>query len=521
VTPGVTPALVTRPLVNLPRAVALSALSGVVMWLAFPPVAFGPYAVVAVALLTTALWRASLRRGLGLGLLAGVVFFALLLGWMRVVGWDAWILLTLLCASWIALVGFGTALVSRLPGAPVWIGSVWVLSEALRGRVPFGGFPWGELSFAQPGSPLVALAPLGGSALVSFAVAFIGAAIVTISMDFRAGLRAWPTVWLAGAALLVFVPAVVGLPSAGDSTGGEPSAAVAIVQGGTPEFGLGSMDSRRAVLNNHVAQTMDLAKAIDAGTAPRPAFILWPENSSDIDPFVDAEAAAAISAAAKAVGAPILVGAVISVPDNPNGVWNVGIVWDPVKGPTQMYIKNHPVPFGEYIPFRDFLAEHIARFDRIPRDFIAGRDPGNLTIGGIPVGNVICFEIAYRDVVDAVVAGGARMLTVQTNNSTYGGTAQPEQQLAIERLRATEFGRSVVVAATSGISAAIAPDGSFLERMDEGAVGWRVVDVPLRGQDTWANAIGHALELAFCAVALLAMATGLLWPVRRRRQPIA
>ena len=42
-----------------------------------------------------------------------------------------------------------------------------------------------------------------------------------------------------------------------------------------------------------------------------------------------------------------------AVPGNPMGVWNVGIVWDPEAGPTQMYIKTHPVPFGEYVPFRD------------------------------------------------------------------------------------------------------------------------------------------------------------------------
>ena len=510
-----------EPLLTLPRTTALAVAAGVVMWLAYPPVAFGPYAIVAVAMLTTAVWRSSVRRGLGLGFLAGLVYFALLLGWMRVIGWDAWLLLTLLCAAWIGLVGIGTALVTRLPAAPLWVGSVWVLSEALRGRIPFGGFPWGELSFAQPGGPLALLAPWGGSAVVSFAVAFTGAAIVTIALDYRAGGRTWAVAWLVACAVLIFAPAVVGLSSSGDTTGGPSSAPIAIVQGGTPELGMGALDVRRAVLDNHVAQTLDLAEAIAAGKAPQPEFVLWPENSSDIDPFTDGSAATAISASAKAVGAPILVGAVISVPDNPNGVWNVGIVWDPVAGPQEMYIKNHPVPFGEYIPFRDFLAQHIARFDRIPRDFIAGTKPGNLTIGSTPVGNVICFEVAYREVVDAVVDGGARVLTVQTNNATYGGTSQPAQQLAIERLRAIEFGRSVVVSATSGISAVIAPDGTFLDRIDEGNVGWRVADVPQRGTTTWATRYGHLFEMILCVFAVIALAVAVLWSARRRRRPIA
>jgi apolipoprotein N-acyltransferase len=510
-----------NPLLSLRVATALAALAGVVMWLAFPPVAFGPYVIIAVAMLTASVWRARLRRGLGLGLLVGLVFFGLLLGWMRVIGWDAWLLLTLLCASWVALAGFGTALASRLPGAPVWVASMWVLEEALRSRVPFGGFPWGEIAFAQPDSPYGKLAPWGGSALVTFTVAFVGAAVVTIVLDHRAGRRRLAAGWFAACVVITLVPILTTLPQAGDTVGGPSSATIAIVQGGTPQFGMGALDVRRAVLDNHVKQTLDLAEAVAAGSVPQPAFVLWPENSSDIDPFADASAADAITAAARAVDAPILVGAVITAGDNPRGVWNVGIVWDPQSGPQQMYIKNHPVPFGEYIPFRDFLAQHIARFDRIPRDFLPGTKPGNLTIAGIPVGNVICFEVAYREVVDAVVDGGARVITVQTNNATYGGTAQPEQQLAIERLRAMEFGRSVVVAATSGISAVVLPDGSLSERIEEGVSGWQVADVPLLGTPTPATSNGHVVELAISGVALMAMLASLGWSIARRRNPIA
>lgn len=181
-----------------------------------------------------------------------------------------------------------------------------------------------------------------------------------------------------------------------------------------------------------------------------------------------------------------------------------------------MYIKTHPVPFGEYIPFRDLISGLIGRFDRIPRDFLAGDRPGNLDIGGVSIGNVICFEIAYGEVVDAVVDGGARVITVQTNNATYGGTAQPEQQLAIERMRATETGRTVVVAATSGISAVIDPMRVVREEIPEGEVGWRVVDVALSGSHTMATVIGRALELALCLIAVGAMLAGTTFASERR-----
>lgn len=518
-----------QPLLRLPYAFALAVLAGVVMWLAFAPVALGGAAVVAIALLTAALWRASWRRGAGLGLVSGLVFFALLLSWMRVIGWDAWLLLTLLCGSWIALAGYATALVTRLPLAPVWVAAAWVGEEALRGRVPFGGFPWGEVAFAQADTSYGALAPVGGTAFVTFCVALVGASMPAIVVAVRGTRRATAAGWAVLAIALTVAPLLIRLPLTGDEVGGPTTAQIAIVQGGTPQFGMGAMDVRRAVLDNHVAQTLDLASAIDAGAVPRPAFVLWPENSSDIDPFADASVADAISNAARAVGVPIIVGAVISAPADLNGVWNVGIVWDPETGPQQMYIKNHPVPFGEYVPFRSVLASLIGRFDRVPNDFLAGDTPGNLDVNGVPVGNVICFEVAYRGVVDAVVSGGARVVTVQTNNATYGGTAQPAQQLAISRVRAMEFGRTVLVAATSGISAAIGPDGTLQQSINEGEAGWRVVETPLRGALTPATVIGHLMELLLVVIAASAVVVALVGATRRRRatrstpvdQPIA
>lgn len=265
-----------RALFGLRTATALAVGSGLTMSMAFAPVAFGPYAIASVAMLTAALWRSSLRRGLGLGLLAGVIFFGLLLTWMHVVGWDAWIMLSLFWALWLALVGVSTSLVTRLPGAPLWVAAVWTLDESLRGRLPFGGFPWGNIAFGQPDTVFAGWAAVGGTPLVTFAVAFVGASIVTIALDYRAGRLAWAIAWFATAVLAVLVPGLIPAPTAGDTLGGPDSAVVAIVQGGTPQVGLGAMDVRRAVLDNHVAQTLDLAAAIAAGTAAQPEFVLWP-----------------------------------------------------------------------------------------------------------------------------------------------------------------------------------------------------------------------------------------------------
>lgn len=506
-----------RPLLRLPAAVIAAVIAGVVLSTAFAPIAFGASAPVGVALLVAALWGARARRGIGLGLVSGLAFFVPLLYWMVIIGIDAWLLLALECAAWTMLIGLGTAFGSRLPLSALWIACSWVLAEALRGRIPWGGFPWGSLSFSQPDSVLADWAAIGGAPAVTFAVALVGSCLTALAVHLTQG--RWRLAALTGLVLTftVALPTVLVSAALPDSTGS--TATVAIVQGGTPQTGMGAMDVRRAVLDNHVAQTVALGAAIDAGREERPDFVLWPENSSDLDPFADPAVADDITVAAQAVGVPILVGAVTTSLTDPNQVWNVGIVWDPSSGPTEMYVKNRPVPFGEFIPFRAQLAPLIGRFERVPRDFAPGDRPGNLTIAGVPVGDVICFEIAYGDVVDAVVDGGAEIITVQTNNATYGGTSQPEQQLAIERMRATETGRTILVAATSGISAVIAPDRTVLERMDDGQVGWLVVTVPLVADPTWATAFGRSAEwlMVSLAVALFAIA---LWSRIGRRTEV-
>lgn len=322
-----------HPVIPGRTALLLAPLWGVVLWLAFPPVAFGPAAVIGVALFTLTVWGVRPRRALGLGLVTGAVLFVLLLDWMRVVGVDAWLLLSALCASWMALAGLGTALASRLPGAPVWVASVWVLVEALRARVPFGGFPWGNLAFSQPDTGFGNAAALGGTPFVTFLVALVGAALVAVAIAGRQGRRRAVGAWLAVAVAATALPMLVIVPTAGDEIGGAATARIAIVQGGTPQVGLGAMDVRRAVLDNHVAQTLDLAQAISDGAAEQPDFVLWPENSTDIDPFTDPTVAQAITAAARAVAAPILVGAVITAEGEPrgSGTWaSCGTPsWDP------------------------------------------------------------------------------------------------------------------------------------------------------------------------------------------------
>ena len=227
----------------------------------------------------------------------------------------------------------------------------------------------------------------------------------------------------------------------------------------------------------------------------------------------DADAAREISQAAQAINAPILVGAVVDVPEQPMSMWNMAIIWNPVSGPGDRYAKRHLVPFGEFIPLRSLIGSLAGRLDQVARDFIPGQTPGLLVIGNVRVGDIICYEVIADDVVRDVIVAGAQVITVQTNNATYGGTVQPDQQLLIERLRSMEFARSSVVAATTGISAAIDQHGRVVASLGQGSAGVLDQDVALAAGLTPAARFGGLIEQVLCLIALLSIGVACVpWP---------
>nr|WP_184943484.1 apolipoprotein N-acyltransferase [Kitasatospora kifunensis] len=542
------------------RRSALAAGAGLALAAAFPPYDLWPLSVLAVAALSLLTRGRTFRQGAWTGFAFGLPFFLWLLDWIRVIGSDGWVALSAIQALFFWALGGCLALTSRLRCWPLWAACLWVTEEWARDRQPFGGFPWGRLAFANTASPYTPLAALGGAPLVTFAVALTGTLLGYLALPWLRRLVAQvaarrsaattdqaveqvldqpvdqpveqpdepqaaapapaaprprrrvlvPLGAGACAALIVVSGYAVPVPTAAKDT-----VKVALIQGNTPQPGINFLGRPMQVLNNHVAETEALAARIKAGQAPKPDLVIWPENSSDLDPYSDPLAYERITEAVRTIGVPTLVGALVDGPDAQH-VQNEGIVWDPVSGPGAHYTKQHPVPFGEYVPFRSVLAKVITRFQRVAHDFYPGKGTGVMQLGPARIGDVICFEVAYDEIVRDTVNDGGRVLVVQTNNATYANSGQPEQQLAMSRLRAVEHGRAVLIAATTGISAVIRPDGSIESHTGQLTAAELSADVPLRDGRTLSDRLGAAPEWAVAIIGLLACGAAVLLERRRR-----
>ncbi|TNM70177.1 apolipoprotein N-acyltransferase [Streptomyces sp. NP160] len=530
-------------------AVPVAVGAGLLLYLAFPGHDLWWGAPLGVGALLTAVTGRRTWRAAGLGLLTGLAFYLPLVSWSGIyLGLIAWIPLSVACALSVALAGALMAWTSRLrwpvavgPSRPVvtallravGAAGAWTAVEAGFARWPFGGFGWGRLAFSQADAPTLGLAALGGAPLVSFAVALAGALLAQALLHLPAGsARGAEAAARARRAPAAVVPVTAVVAALAVTAAGalvpRPTAAqdgdlsVAAVQGNVPRAGLEFNAQRRAVLDNHVQGTLQLAQRVRDGQAPAPQLVVWPENSSDIDPLRNADAYAEIQAAADAVEAPIVLGAVL-LGDEPGTVRNTSLVWEPEGtaregldgdgGVVGAYDKRHPVPFAEYIPYKSFFRLITSKVDLVVAQFVPGDRVGRLDAGGARLGVMICFEVVEDGLVDDTVDDGADLLVVQTNNATFGYSDENVQQLAMSRLRAVEHGRAVVHVSTVGTSALVMPDGALVDPTQLYTPAVISGQVPLRTSLTVADRVRQAgvpVEALLSLLGLLAAAGGLL-----------
>jgi apolipoprotein N-acyltransferase len=471
-------------------------LAGLALTLAFPPFDLFwllPFAVAAFFVVTDGL---PVRHAWIPGLVFGVAFQVTLLWWLHVVGTVPWLGLSLTQTVWYGALGAAAVPLRRLPLAPAWLGVAWVAMESLRCTWPAGGMPWGRLAYAAVGTPVAGSLPYIGATGLSLMLAVTGSLLGAAYAGADRRGRLVPGVIAVGVLTLASVPVVAPYSAHRDG-----QVRVAAVQGDVPGDGTDVLAHFREITAAHQRETDRLAADVRTGRTPAPDFVVWPENSTALDPFEDDQMRGDIEGALHDVDVPILAGVVVD--GGPRHVLNQGIVFDPVTGAGDRYTKWHPVPFGEYIPWRWLFGSHLTQLNEVARDMVRGTRVDPLDIGGTRVADAICFDVAYDDGLYAQLSRGGQLVVVQTSNAMFVHTAQIDQQFAISRLRAIETHRYVVVAAINGISGVIAPDGSVVTAIPVRTRGYVDASVGLYDTVTPAVRTGPWLgRLCLAAVAL-------------------
>jgi len=491
-------------------------VAGILMTLAFPDFGIWPLAFASIAVLWFVLRGASAWGGFFLGWAYGIVFLAPLLWYTSVaVGPVPWAALSIVEALAFALFGMAWAQVRRSgilenrewAGAPAFA-ALWIAVEQLRSMFPFGGFPWGRIAHSLADSPTARYAWLGGVPLAGFIAVFIGA-LLALVIEFAVLRRALSSALALFVAVAALFASIV-LPLNAQAQDGTMT--LGVIQGNVPNDGLDSFNQARLVTKNHLAGTKALVES-----NPGPIDLLvWPENAADLDPRVDPQSAADVTEAAQLADAPLLFGTIDYSP--PVGRYNTSILWSKSGQVLDTYNKQRPAPFAEYIPIREIARIFSPAVDRVTRDVIPGVGvatmdvPVAATNSIVRIGTVICFEVAYDQIVRDAVADGAEVLIVQTNNASFGLTAESTQQLAMSRLRAIETGRATVQASTVGVSAVIDPRGRVLQKTGLFTAEQMYANVPLRTEITPAVRFGPVIHWGFLIAPWLIM----LFATRRR-----
>ena len=490
----------------------IAAIAGLALYASFEPVGWWWLSVPALALFVSRIDEARAPRALTVTFVFGMSFWVPLIDWipLAVGTTPPWFVLalvqTLFFMGWVVFARW-TQLWrwARGPFVQAFMFALtWAGVDAARSRWPWSGFPWGSVALPQVDSPLGHLAPYGGTTLITAVVVFLA---VLVRRAFAARDAAVVREhWFSRPALAVIVaaayiaPIAISLPNQAENG----MLRVGVVQGDIALPGAEAYSREGEVTDNNRRASLELASSPQVSDRPIDIALAFPAIGRAVD------------SAATALDAPILIG--YTNLNERDRVKNWLAVWEPGTGMDEAarYSKHVPVPFGEFIPFRDFIASFATEVAQSSRDMEAGDEPPVMTIEArdgrsVPLAVGICFEAAYPLVIGDGVARGGQAIVVPSNNYHFRSSGESAQQGQLLRMRAMEYSRSAVQASTTGHSYVIRPDGSVLASTGTEEAATLVADIPLRSSLTSTATAGEripaAVMAATLAIAILTTAT--------------
>ncbi len=447
--------------------------AGLALALAFPPAQWSPLAFVGLAPLILAARGTGSRCAFLLGWMAGFAFFTGVVWWVTEavinygylpvpVGWAVMLMMTAILAVFPGLFAAAASLIARGgrpvgPAGVVALAAAWTVTEWLRGMVPFGGFPWAYLAYAQYlNLPFIQSASLAGPYLPSFVTAAIGAgaACLWLAVAGREGRRREAAGALLALAVLGGNLAWGGwrlrAPEAGGGT-----LRVAVLQGNVPQEMKWNPEEKAATLDNYEALSREAA----AGGA---RLVVWPESAAPFFFQTETRYRERLRRLAKDIGVPILFGTVGYETEGDRArLRNRAYYLDAAGKVGGHYDKMHLVPFGEYVPMNKLLFFAGKLVEQVG-DFTPGRDDRIFRAGDESFGTVICYEIIFPGLVRRFARDGATFMTNITNDAWYGRTSASLQHFTQMVFRAVENGLPVARAANTGISGFVDARGRII-----------------------------------------------------------
>lgn len=460
----------------------LSLISAILLILSFPRFDYELLAWFALIPLLVALKERNLRWAFILSFITGITFFAGVFYWINIVNGfrlNDFILCIVYLGCYFGLFGLGFNFISnksRLP--PILTApALWVSLEYLRSHAGILSLPWALLGHSQYlNLPIIQISTFTGVYGVSFLIVMANAALSGIMLSHAKDFK--PV--LITSLILGIVLAYGFIVISGESERSKIS--ITVIQGNLPHDLRWGPAFQKENLEKHLQLTKE---AVNAGRA---SIIVWPEVAAQGSLTHDLYLWQSISNLAKETDAYLLIGSA----DRPKfgqrefkkkRRYNSAFLISPRGSLDGQYNKIRLTPFGEYLPYENFLP-WPSRFVSNSANFISGKEYTIFNLNDIKFGITICWENIFPDHFRKFVKQGANFMINITNEAWFGETAAPYQFLMINVFRAVENRVSIVRSAYTGISSFIDPHGRIIGRIkdnnkDTFVEGYLTKEIPL------------------------------------------
>lgn len=508
------------------RWLLAGALAGALVALSLPPFGWWPLAWIGLAILAGCLPGRPWRDRVALGAGFGVVDYVVGLLWVQEFSVPGYVAVVVVSALY-AILAIALVPSARRLWVAVALPCTFVLADWARDRFPLGGLPLAGLALGQSSGPLAPVLRLGGGLALVAATVVVGVALAEVArlaIDITARRRTTaatatarsittapatttaPTVPPRQAILAALtVAAAVVLPLAGalspSGAGGHaPPLHVGLVQGGGPRGTRAINTDPQVVFDRALTASRSLSGPLD--------LIVWPEGMlQSHTPFEQSPDAEQLAALAREHGATVLAGVEQDV--GTTRYLNEIVVWDSSGTIVGSYVKNHLVPFGEYVPFRS-LIHRLFNVNDVPLDAIPGHSAGFVRTPAAPLAVMISYEVFFDERARGGVRAGGQILVVPTNTASYRSTQVPTQEVAADRMRAWETGRWLIQVTPTGYSTVISPTGRIVRKSHLDAATAIEATVPRRAGFTVYDHIGDLSVVLMALIGWLAVSLAAL-----------